>query len=340
MASRHFRRAFVVGAYVPNGGTYMAYHLGQILQNDFGIDAIAVMLSEQECPIELQQPDNAVHAYQLRMPSVSIDEMSRIITDQDILIINPSFSPHLFGWKVPGFKLCYVQGFATYKVLDRKFDHYVAVSGFVQRFLRTVYDIDAPVIPAFINFGNMPAPSPWAERPRFRVLPYKKGIEDIWSVSYQRLRQLVGKAAPHIEFQQPFGGPFVPQRELLSIIGRYRYLLVLSAAEGMPLVPLEAMAMGLIVVGYDGFGGRQYFQPGVNCAVAPYAEIERVAALLMEIVNSPEKSAAMSAKARETALQYSYDAFRFRWLKEFSRIMDNRAPASCIARNGDPAETD
>ena len=34
MPIRRFRRAYVVGAYLPNGGTYMAYHLGVILERD------------------------------------------------------------------------------------------------------------------------------------------------------------------------------------------------------------------------------------------------------------------------------------------------------------------
>jgi len=42
----------------------------------------------------------------------------------------------------------------------------------------------------------------------------------------------------------------------------------LSVAEGFGLVPLEAMAMGSVVVGFDGYGGREHLTPGANCAVA------------------------------------------------------------------------
>ena len=316
MPEGRFRCAFIVGAYVPNGGTYMAYHLGKILHEEFGLTAFAVSVGGEN-------PDNGVHTYDLQMGSVSIVEMSATITDRDVLIINPSFSTLLLGWKVPGFKISYVQGFNTYIVLDRKIDHYVAVSDFVAKYLRTVYDIRARVIPAFINLDKLPEVLPWRERPAEVVLPYRKGIENIWDLSYERLLAIVSARAPQIVFKDPtFGGAWMSQQALLAQLGSVRYVLVLSAAEGLGLVPLEAMAMGALVVGYDGFGGRHYFRPGANSAVAPYPEIERVAELLIDAVNSTEKSWAMAERGIKIARQYSYPAFRRRWIEEFSKVLD------------------
>jgi hypothetical protein len=307
---------FVVGAYIPNGGTYMAYHLGRLLQRDFDIEAISVTVGNE-------QVDNGVHRYDLRMPAISIHDLIGTITDSDILIANPSFSKYLFGWKLPGFKISYVQGFSTYEILDLRFDCYVAVSDFVQQFLRAVYAIEAPVIPAFINLQEMPAAADWGDRPELVVLPYRKGIGEIWDISFRRLKQLTQQRMPALGFEEPlFGDRWMPQSQLFRALGRYRYLLVLSVAEGLPLVPLEAMAMSVVVAGYDGFGGRHYMRPGVNCAVAPYPEIEQAAELLIAAMKSPEASAAMSRSARETAGQYSYEMFRQRWLGEFSRVLE------------------
>jgi hypothetical protein len=245
------------------------------------------------------------------------------ITDRDVLIINPSFSHLMLGWKIPGFKISYVQGFSTYEMLDRKIDHYVAVSEFVAKYLRCVYDIKARIIPAFINLEKLPNLIPWKDRPAAVVLPYRKGIGEIWNLSYERLREIVTSRAPQIVFKNAtFGEVLLPHHELLSQIAGVRYLLVLSAAEGLALVPLEAMAMGTLVLGYDGFGGRQYLRSGVNSAVAPYPEIERVAEMLIEAVKSPEKSAAMALRGMQTAQKYSYAAFRRRWIDEFSRVLD------------------
>ncbi len=262
------------------------------------------------------------------MPSITIETLSGTITDDDILIVNPSFSDHLFGWKLRGFKISYVQNFATYAILDRKFDHYVAVSEHVQGFLRSVYGIEAPVIPAFVDLNKIPNAPSWESRPQFSVLPYGKGISKIWDISYRRLKELLQARGCEVHFEEPiFQGRFMPQSELFAKIGAYRYLLMLSVAEGFPLVSLEAMAMGTVFVGYDGFGGRHYMRSGVNCAVAPYAKIEQVADLLTSLLNSAQDGLVISNHGRETAKRYPYSVFRTKWLDEFSRVLGATMPA-------------
>ena len=58
---RTFRRAYVIGAYLPNGGTWMAYHLGAILARDFGIETFGVTFGAEG-------PDDGIHRYDLRLP--------------------------------------------------------------------------------------------------------------------------------------------------------------------------------------------------------------------------------------------------------------------------------
>jgi len=318
--SAHYRHAYVVGAYLPNGGTYMAYHIGRILELDFGIQAIAVRVADES-------PDHGIQNYDLRMPQVSLAQMERDIAADDVLVVNPSFSPHQFGWRLPGFKLSYVQDFKTFALLDRKIDHYVAVSDFVRDFLHAVYDLDAPVIPPFIQLERMPVAPDWSRRPANLVLPYRKGMPEVWELSWQRLREIAAQRAPHITFAEPLAASDVPQAELFAKIAGVRHFLALSAAEGFGLVPLEAMALGTTVIGYDGFGGRQYMRPGENCAVAAYPQIERVADLLIAAVEQPERSAQMALRGRETAVQYSYSVFRQSWVRELGRAL-RMAPLS------------
>ncbi len=310
------RRAYVVGAYLPNGGTLMAYHLGRILEEEFGFHAVAVATGGETA-------EHGIHDYALRMPLVALAQMEQEITRDHVLIVNPSFSSHQFGWRLPGFKISYVQGFSTYALLDRKLDHYVAVSNFVRDFLHTVYAIDARVIPPFIDLDGVPAPTPWAKRPPFVVLPYRKGIPEAWEISWQRLRAILAERAPHITLAEPLSGSGTPHVELLSKLGAFRYFLTLSAAEGFGLVPLEAMAMGTMVVGYDGFGGRHYMRAGENCEVVPYPDIERVAELLIEAVTNPARSEVIAARGPKTAAQYSRDSFRRSWIEEFRRVLPN-----------------
>ena len=311
------RRAFVVGAYLPNGGTLMSYHLGRILAEEFGFEAIAVAVGDESA-------GHGVHHYDLLMPLVPLAQMEREIGRDDVLIVNPSFSSHQFGWRLPGFKLCYVQGFSTYALLDRRFDHYVAVSDFVADFLRAVYAIDARVIPPFIDSDDLPPMAPWDQRPESVVLPYRKGMPEAWEISWQRLREILAERAPRITLAEPLAGSGIAHRELLAQLGRYRYFLTLSATEGFGLVPLEAMAMGALVVGYDGFGGRHYMRSGENCAVAPFAQIERVADLLIDSVAQPQRSVVMAQRARATAAEYPYARFRRSWIEELRRVLPPR----------------
>ena len=314
MPTSRYQRVFVVGAYLPNGGTWMAYHLGRILERDFGIPAIAVTLGGESA-------DNGVHEYDLRMPALPVAEMERQITEHDLLLVNPSFSPHQFGWRLPGFKISYVQDFKTFVLLDRKFDHYVAVSDFVRDFLRTVYALDVNVIPPFIDTQHLPDCPPWEQRPAREVLPYRKGLPEVWDVSFARVRELLAARAPHIVLREPLPASGIAQHDLLARIGSTRYLLMLSAAEGFGLVPLEAMALGTVVAGYDAFGGRHYLRNGENCLVAPYPEIERIVTALIAAVDAPESCAALVRNGRATAAHYSYDVFRARWIAEFAKVL-------------------
>ena len=292
----------------------MAYELGRILERDFGFRAIAVATANDDAGV-------GTHVYDLPMPIVSQAEMLGQATRDDVVIVNPSFSDKLFGWRTPAFKICYVQAFHTYPLLDLKLDHFVAVSDFIADYLRALYGLSTRVIPPFINLDRLPPPLPWRERPEGVVLAYCKGMPGVWRLSYQRLREAVAQRAPEIKLAEPIPGALVPQREFLSKLAAVRYFLTLSAAEGFGLVPLEAMALGTVVIGYDGYGGRQYMRAGENCAVAPYPDIDRVIELLIEVVRSPEISLAMSLKGQKTAAKFGYEAFRSAWVEEFRRVL-------------------
>jgi len=313
MAAR-YRQAYVVGAYLPNGGTHMAWHVGRILQRDFGIPAVAVGIAGES-------PDHGIHAYDLAMPLVPLAQMESDIGRDDILIANPSFSSHQFGLRLPGFKLSYVQGFNTFALLDLKFDHYVAVSGFVAEFLRAAYGLATRVIAPFVDLEHLPPAPAWTQRPATTVLPYRKGLPEVWDASYARLREIIAARAPEIVFAEPLASVGIPHAALLARLGTARYVLSLSAAEGFGLVPLEAMAMGALACGYDGFGGRQYMRPNENCAVAAYPDIELVADRLIAAVRDTHSSARQAAQGRLTAQAYSYAAFRAAWISELSAAL-------------------
>lgn len=310
-------KAFVVGACIPNGGTFMAYQLGRIMQSEFDYQPVAVRVGEETW-------DRTKHNYSEEFPVVSIAEMEATITSQDVLVVNPSFSRFMFGLRLPGLKICYVQGCSTFAVLDARFDHYVASSSHVQTILRDTYGITAPVISPFLEPTDMITPPRWAERPDRSAFVYLKG--NIASLFFDRLRQLVGE---RVNFAKVVSAMSLPRETLLKEVGSCRFLVTLSPVEGFGLVPLEAMSLGTVVVGFDGFGGRDYLRPMENCAVSSYPHIEQVAASLLDIVDNPSRAEALAAAGRNTASQYSYNRFHNAWTSYLTDAAGLR-PRSCI----------
>jgi len=91
-----------------------------------------------------------------------------------------------------------------------------------------------------------------------------------------------------------------------DILKESMFFLSFGYPEGCPLPPAEAMASGCIVVGYDGFGGREYFDECFSYPV-PVGDITGFADTVEKLVNlyseSPdvlkEKGKMASAYVRE-----------------------------------------
>lgn len=314
MTAAFERRAYVVEPYVPNGGTLMAYHLGQILQQDFGFQAIAVSDSNTTSA-------HGVFRYALEMPRVTSAEMLARIRHDDLLIANPSFSALGLGFRARGTKLMYIQGFNTFELLDCRFDHYVSVSSFVQSFIRTTYGIETRVIPPFLSVDPTTALTPWTGRPERSFFVWNKGVHPLRGLAFERLRQLL----PEFGLAPAFDGK-VSHQEFLRELGANRYFITLSPAEGFGLPALEAMANGATVVGFDGFGGRDYMESGRNCLVRPFADVEGVAEALRALVADPVTAEALARAGRATAAEprFGYEAFRNAWREEFERMLAAR----------------
>jgi hypothetical protein len=308
------RRVFVVGAYLPNGGTYMAYHLGRILHLDFGFEVAAVALGDERL-------ENGIFDYDVNFPAIGVTDMEQQIAEGDVLLANPSFSNYFFGPRLPGRKLMYVQGFNTFALLDRYFDHYVSVSRFVARFIRTTYGLTTPVIPAFVELGRLPAAPAWQDRPSGSILIHVKGDSTFGSMALAKLRDAVARRVTGVDLGRMLDPIALPRPDFLSRLGASRYLVSLSPAEGFGLVPLEAMAMGMTIIGFDGFGGREYMRPGKNCLVTSYPDIEGVAERLVVALDAPQFAQRLAEAGRLTALQFGYQRFRAGWRAQFQRFL-------------------
>lgn len=325
------RTAYVVEAYAPYGGTYMAYHVARILHVDFGY-GVRVVTS---IPEPIDSAEESLFHYDHRFPRVSPTDCEGLIGDDDVLICNPSFSSQQLGLRSRGLKIMYAQGFTTFNALDCFFDHYFAVSGFVQNFLSQTYGISAPVIPAFLVDleGLLPPTLPvdaaaaWEARPPFSLALNMKGDPVQQMLLLSRLRSelkakdLALEASIDWDNALERGREKVPRRRLLERLASVRYLLTLSLTEGFGLVPLEAMSMGAVVLGFDGFGGREYMVPGTNCAVAACPDVALAADALIRVMRDDLFAKRLATLGVQTASAYSYESFHRRWVDAFNQIL-------------------
>lgn len=99
------------------------------------------------------------------------------------------------------------------------------------------------------------------------------------------------------------------QDEAAKIFADSAIFLSLSRLEGFGLPPLEAMASGCLVVGFTGFGGKEYARPDnglwveeddlISCA-------QTLAAAVRMFQRAPQETLQLTSNACQTASEYSH----------------------------------
>ena len=335
------KTAYVIEAYAPYGGAYMAYHVARILHIHYGYRVCVVTSSSTPAGLWKRSIFNfsirsrSIFKYDIEFPCVSLADCERLIRDNDVLISNASHSSHQLGLRCRGLKIMYAQGFTTFKSLDCFFDHYFAVSGFVQNVLRQTYGISAPVIPAFLaDMERLQPPAPgvdsaaaWESRPSFSLALNLKGDPVQQMLLLNELRSKLKAKDQTLEASIDWIGALergrerVPRKQFLERLASVRYLLTLSLTEGFGLIPLEAMALGTVVLGFDGFGGQEYMVPGTNCAVVACPNIDAAAAAMIRVMRDDAFAKQLVNNAMQTASSYTYESFSKAWIKQFDTIL-------------------
>ena len=301
-------RVFVYQAFIQAGGTHMAYHIGGILKQRFGLEVLAVG----------SPPDAGMFRYPVDMPVIDEETMVGTASADDLLICNPSFSDLMFGLRLPCRKLCYVQGVRTFRVLDVFFDRYVFVSKWARRFVNQHYGIDGPVIPAFIDTDAF---QPGAASPVCRRRPVCAVLERKHEpVVFERLcrtyERLHGGERIPVEML-----PVLPQGELAERLRQCRVFLSLDAMEGFGLPMLEAMACGCAVAGWDSGGCGEYAQSGRNALLARYGDDEALARLLRTVLVEDAVAETLSTAGMQTGVRFGRDRFSAAWERELAALL-------------------
>jgi glycosyltransferase involved in cell wall biosynthesis len=96
-------------------------------------------------------------------------------------------------------------------------------------------------------------------------------------------------------------------RKLLNFYKRANIFVLPSEREGMPLVLLEAMAMGLPLIATDVTGNRDVIKEDKNGLLVPFGDFKALREALLRIVSSKVKYSRMSNYSRQMATHYSWN---------------------------------
>jgi len=246
--------------------------------------------------------------YDYEFPTISIKKMLEIVTPDDIFFCNPVHSNHAFGQRLPCQKVMYIQGANTFTVLDMHFDHYISNSTFVQQHVRKYYQVDSEIINPFINNDLFSKGISWNKRSNhILLLTYKK--ETIFEFKQLMRRYMEKHALGSLSFKKIQN---LSQKRLSTIMGQYKYYLSLTPVEGFGLPALEAMSSGCVVLGFNGYGGRDYFTAN-NSYVAEYRDYDPIIKCLYEINRNPGVGFSRSQKAMDTAKQFTFARYKREW---------------------------
>jgi uncharacterized membrane protein/glycosyltransferase involved in cell wall biosynthesis len=123
-------------------------------------------------------------------------------------------------------------------------------------------------------------------------------------------------------------------KKLLAHYHKADIFVLPSEREGMPLVLLEAMAMGLPIVATDVTGSRDVVSNGKNGFLVPHGDADEFRNALLRLKTKPKLYESMSKSGRKIANQYSWDKVASQFDSLYAKKVttsqsdDNRSDAS------------
>lgn len=293
---------YVFGGWLHNGGALMAFEAGACLAQKLGAPLKVIKVGEKEHP----SPN---FSYSLEASLISIQDFLSIHTHDDVLFLNPSFQKHLYSLSIKARIVSYIQHYTTFPYLDLGITHFVANSRFVQRFIDAVYGIKAPLIQPFLPEIDSPQAKPFHEKTHSALLSPKGHNEGITALKTYLEEQDVSFPITHAGFKQ--------RTAFLNQINDHRFLLSLVINEGFGLIPLEAMFLGTIPVGLDGYGGQDYLEFGHNSLCVSQENIKTLPDILHTLDRYDLES--LSKNATITAVRFTRAHFQQQWSDYFEQ---------------------
>ena len=114
--------------------------------------------------------------------------------------------------------------------------------------------------------------------------------------------------------------------ELFQRMAESSLYVMTSRREGLPMVLLEAMGVGLPVIAYDcPTGPRDVITDGVDGYVVPNGDERALEARMLELMDDPDARVRLATAARRTAADYDVAHLAERWERLFEELAAAKA---------------
>ena len=281
----------------PSGGVQVIYnHVRHLVHN--GFEAYVVHLRSGFSPAWFDAP----------VPTLYLDQQFSLRPD-DLVIIPEDHAGFIELFSTTAVrKVIFCQNhFYLYEGLKQHNTlHAAGISGvmacsdIVADFIRT--QMEMPYVQTVHNIvSGKFAPAPYKKR-QIAYMPRKRPLEANF-IKNLCIRLL--EPEYQVEWISVDG---MSQDAVAQIFADSALFLSLSRLEGFGLPPLEAMASGCLVVGFTGFGGKEYARPD-NGLWVEEDDLIRCAQVLAEAVrmlqHNPQETVKLTSNARQTAAEYN-----------------------------------
>ena len=156
-----------------------------------------------------------------------------------------------------------------------------------------------------------------AQRPDWRLEIYGAGPPEIEEPLRRQLEELGIQDSAHLMGRTS---------ELFQKMAESSLYVMTSRREGLPMVLLEAMGVGLPVIAYDcPTGPRDVITDGVDGYVVPNGDERALEARMLELMDDPDARVRLATAARRTAADYDVARLAERWEMLFEELAAAKA---------------
>ncbi len=136
----------------------------------------------------------------------------------------------------------------------------------------------------------------------------------------EQVRQQVAESGLVARFSFP---GWVTPEQVINLMARSDILALPSRAEGLPVVGVQALAMGLALVLSEAGGNVELVQPGQNGALFPSGDLNALTESLRSLLTSPTAIQSAQAKSREMAKAFDLNVIVEKYEAIFQELIRN-----------------